>query len=164
MYQRIINEKREKIRDLPDLPSFPAIAQQIVAQVSDEHIDIPRLSKTIEQDPAVFSRIIGVANSAYFGCPDKIYTISHAIVRVLGLCMVKSLALGMVLNEPFKHDACPNFNMEKYWLESLLTALVAQRLSRYIKVDHANFRDRAYLGGMLNNLGELVLAHYIHQK
>ncbi|NOY67440.1 MAG: HDOD domain-containing protein [Gammaproteobacteria bacterium] len=159
MYQRILKEKRSKIRDLPDLPPFPAIAQKIMAQVSNEHVDIPKLAKTIEQDPAVFGRIIGVANSAYFGCPDQIYTISHAIVRVLGLCMVKSLALGMVLNEPFKVEACPNFNMEKYWFDSLLTAQIAQRLSRYIQTDQSDFQDRAYLAGMLNNLGDLVLTY-----
>jgi len=159
MYQRILKEKRGKIRGLTDLPPFPAIGQKIMALISNEHVDIPKLSKTIEQDPAVFSRIIGVANSAYFGCPDKIYTIRHAIVRVLGLCMVKSLALGMVLNEPFKHEACPEFNMDKYWFNSLLTALVAQRLSRYIKIGQPDFQDRAYLAGMLNNLGELVLTH-----
>jgi len=159
MYQLILNEKRGKIRDLPDLPPFPAIAQQIMAQVTSEHVDIPRLSKTIEQDPAVFARIIGVANSAYFGCPDKIYTISHAIVRVLGLCMVKSLALGMVLNEPFKREACPGFDMGHHWYTSLLTAQTAQRLARYIKFGESHFQDHAYLAGMLNNLGELVLAH-----
>jgi len=159
MFQQILNEKRSKILDLPDLPPFQAVAQQIIAQVTGENVDIPRLSRTIEQDPAVFSRIIGVANSAYFGCPDKIYTVSHAIVRVLGLCMVKSLALGIVLNRPFNSAACPGFSMERYWFNSLLTATVAQRLGRYIKFGQQDFQEHAYLAGMLHNVGELILAH-----
>jgi len=157
MYDLILNEKRGKILDLPDLPMMPALGQQILSQVTGEHVDIPRLAKTIEQDPAVFSRIIGVANSAYFGCPDKIYTVTHAIVRVLGLCMVKSLALGIVLSKPLDSRACPGFDMQRYWFDSILTATVSQRLARYIKFGQKDFQDHAYLAGMLLNLGELIL-------
>jgi len=159
MYQVILNEKRGKIRELPDLPAFPILAQEILSQVTDENIDIPRLAKTIEQDPAVFGRIIGIANSAYFGSPDRIYTVMHAIVRVLGLSMVKSVSLGIVLNEPFRVDACKGFDMQHYWYHSMLTASVAQRLCRYVKVGQADFQDHAYLAGMLHNIGELILVH-----
>lgn len=159
MYQLILNEKRSKVRSLPDLPPFPVIGQQIMSQVTSEQVDIPRLAKTIEQDPAVLSRIIGVANSAYYGCPDKIYTISHAIVRVLGLNVVKSLALGIVLNEPFNHKACHGFNMKDYWLRSMFIAITARWIGRRIDHEDEAFLDQAYLTGMLNNLGELVLVH-----
>ncbi len=159
MYQLILNEKRSRVRSLPDLPPFPVIGQQIMSQVTSEQVDIPRLSKTIEQDPAVFSRIIGVANSAYYGCPDKIYTINRAIVRVLGLSVVKSLALGIVLNEPFKHSLCHGFDMKQYWLRSMFIAMTARWLGRRIEQTEKDFLDQAYLAGMLNNLGELVLVH-----
>jgi len=159
MYQLILNEKRSRVRGLPDLPPFPAVGQQILRQVTSEQVDIPRLAKTIERDPAVFGRIIGVANSAYYGCQDTIYTISHAIVRVLGLNMVKSLALGIVLNEPFRHTACQGFDMKRHWFQSLYTAMLAQMLARRIDNDEHDFSDQAYIAGMLNNLGELVLAY-----
>lgn len=159
MYQLILNEKRSRVRSLPDLPPFPVIGQHIMSQVTSEQVDIPRLSKTIEQDPAVFSRIIGVANSAYYGCPDKIYTINRAIVRVLGLSVVKSLALGIVLNEPFKHALCHSFNLNQYWFRSMFIAITARWLGRRIQQSDKDFLDQAYLVGMLNNLGELVLVH-----
>jgi len=147
------------VRSLPDLPPFPVIGRQILSQVTSEQVDIPRLAKTIEQDPAVLSRIIGVANSAYYGCPDKIYTINHAIVRVLGLNVVKSLALGIVLNEPFNHRACHGFNMKEYWLRSMFIAITARWIGRRIEHEDDDFLDQAYLTGMLSNLGELVLVH-----
>ena len=159
MYQLILNEKRSRVRGLPDLPPFPAVGQQILRQVTSEQVDIPRLAKTIERDPAVFGRIIGVANSAYYGCQDTIYTISHAIVRVLGLNVVKSLALGIVLNEPFRHTVCQGFDMKRHWFQSLYTAMLAQMLARHIDTNESDFNDQAYIAGMLNNLGELVLAY-----
>jgi len=159
MYQLILNEKRGKIRELPELPAFPLLAQEILHLVTNENVDIPRLAKTIEQDVSVFGRIIGVANSAYFGSPDHIYTVTHAIVRVLGLSMVKSISLGIVLNEPFKVGSCKGFDMQQYWFHSMLTACVAQRLCRYVKIGQANFQDHAYLAGMLHNIGELILVH-----
>ncbi len=159
MYQLVINEKIGRIRALPDLPPIPVVAQQILAQVTSEQVDIPRLAQTIEQDPAVCSRIIGVANSAYFGCPDRIHSISQAIVRVLGLNVVKSLALGIVLNEPFKQSRCSGFDLQRYWYESMFTALLSRWLARYVSKTPAGFADQVYLAGLLSKLGELVLAH-----
>jgi HD-like signal output (HDOD) protein len=159
MYQLVLNEKIGRIRALPDLPPISAVAEQVIGHVTSEQIDIPRLSKTIEQDPALFGRIIGVANSAYFGCPDKIYTINQAIVRVLGLNMVKSLALGIVLNEPFKQSSCNGFDLKRYWFHSMFTALLCRWMARYVTKTDKDFSEQVYLAGLLSNLGELVLTH-----
>jgi HD-like signal output (HDOD) protein len=159
MYQLILNEKIGRIRALPDLPPLSAVAEQVIDHVTSEQVDIPRLSRTIEQDPALFSRIIGVANSAYFGCPDKIYTINQAIIRVLGLNMVKSLALGIVLNEPFKQSSCSGFDLKRYWTHSMFTALLCRWMARYVTKTGKDFSDQVYLAGLLSNLGELVLTH-----
>jgi HD-like signal output (HDOD) protein len=159
MYQLVLNEKINRIRALPDLPPLPAVAQQILGQVTSEQVDIPRLSKTIEQDPALFGRIIGVANSAYFGCPDRIYTVSQAIVRVLGLNMVKSLALGIVLNEPFKQSSCHGFDLKQHWFQSMFTAMLCRWMARYVTKTDRDFSDQVYLAGLLSKLGELVLTH-----
>lgn len=159
MLQAILNEKRARIRDLPELPPLPVVAEQILQQVSGEYVDIPRLAKTIEQDPGLLARIIGIANSAYFGCPDRIYTVNQAIVRVLGLSMVKSLALSIVLSNPFRASQCQGFRLEQYWYQAMSTALIAQRLAKYVHLEPRDFPDRAYLAGLVHNLGELVMVH-----
>jgi HD-like signal output (HDOD) protein len=159
MLQAILNEKRSRIRDLPELPPLPVVAEQILQQVTGEYVDIPRLAKTIEQDPGLLARIIGIANSAYFGCPDRIYTVNQAIVRVLGLSMVKSLALSIVLSNPFRVSQCPGFQLERYWYQAMSTALLAQRLAKYARTEGPEFSDHAYLAGLLHNLGELVMVH-----
>jgi HD-like signal output (HDOD) protein len=123
-----------------------------------------QLVATIEMDPSLTSRIIGVANSAYFGSRMPIYTVNDAVTRVLGTNNVFSIALSVVLAGPFKANKCPGFHLELYWAEALKTALLAQTLAAQMKNVVPAMADKAYLCGLLHNLGLLVLAHAFPDK
>ncbi|OOZ42040.1 hypothetical protein BOW53_01495 [Solemya pervernicosa gill symbiont] len=142
--------------DIPHLPPLPVIAQQILEQATDKDVDIRRLSKTIEQDPGVMARIIGLSNAAYFGQPKPIYTVQDAIVRVLGLKTVSSLAIGILLSSPFDVSKCGGFDLQRYWHVALLSAAVGRSLAPLLK-DESIEPDSSYLCGLLHNIGMLVL-------
>jgi HD-like signal output (HDOD) protein len=153
-----------KIRDLPNLPPVPLAAQEILASLQQETITVGQLVTTIERDPSLTSRIIGVANSAYFGTHQKIYSVNDAITRVLGTNNVFSIALGIVLAGPFKANKCPGFHLELYWAEALKTAILGQALAPYARNGEPDLEKKAYLCGLLHNIGLLVLAHTFPEK
>ncbi|MEE8303272.1 MAG: HDOD domain-containing protein, partial [Candidatus Tectomicrobia bacterium] len=99
---------RLEILKLKTPPSLPAIAQQLLKSLSQEDIDIPDLADDIEKCPGLTARILGLANSAYFGCRRTLYTVSDATV-VIGLNMVRSVGLAMVLSDPLNTKSCPAF-------------------------------------------------------
>lgn len=154
-----IEEKKGRIRTLPDLPPLPHIAQMVLEEVSKEDVNINQLSRVIERDPGLLARIIGIANSAFYGCPDKIYTVADAIIKVLGLNLVKSLALGIVLNGPLSTARCKGFQLDQYWFASMHTAFLAKQLSATIAWEDEGVKDHIYLCGLLHNLGLLVLVY-----
>ena len=159
MQSNVLAQNREQIREIQDLPPLPVIAEKILLEIGKEYADITQLSSVIEQDPGLLARIIGVANSAYYGCPDKIYTVSDAIIKVLGLNTVKCLALGIVLSSPLRLIKCSEFQLDKYWATTMHTANLARQLAPYIGLKGVDLNDHAYLCGLLHSLGLLVLVH-----
>ena len=149
---------RTRIQELPHLPPLAPVAQDLLRELNREEIEINRLCRAIEQDPGLTARLIGVANSAYFSQREPIYDLSTAIIRVLGLNLVKSLSLGIALSAPFDTKACPAFPLDRYWCLAMLTSTLASQLAPQAQLE-AGAGDYLFLGGLLHNLGELVLAH-----
>lgn len=160
---RSIREIRQRIRLLQELPPLPVMAQKILSLSNDE-ADIKELAESIEKDPNLSARILGLANAAYFGWPGGVRTMYDAIYKVLGLKMVKSLAIGLILGGTFKSDRCRNFSVQQYWFTALATALMTQNflphLSSHLKEDLENI----YLDGLLHNIGLPVLVHLFPQE
>ncbi len=146
------------VLDLQHLPPLSTIAQQLLREIARDDVEIPKLAAVIEQDPALTARLVGVANSAYFGAKDKVYTVADAIIRVLGLKLVRSLAVGLALSTPFDTHGCPAFQVDRYWYCSMQTAALAARLGTGIESEPAE-RDLLFLAGLLHNLGQLALVH-----
>ncbi len=72
-----ITEVRHKVLKLKGVPPMPVTAQKILSII--DNADISELAGVIEQDPCLAARLIGLANSAYFGWPGGVHTISDAI-------------------------------------------------------------------------------------
>ncbi|HKZ18279.1 MAG TPA: HDOD domain-containing protein [Geobacteraceae bacterium] len=155
---RNIREIRQRIRLLQELPPLPVMAQKILS-LSNDDTDIKELADTIEKDPCLSARLLGLANAAYFGWPGGVRTMYDAIYKVLGLKMVKSLAIGLILGGTFRADKCKNFSIQQYWFTAVATALMTQNLLPHISSEFRNNLDNIYLDGLLHNLGLPVLVH-----
>lgn len=153
-----------KIRDIPNLPAIPIAAQQILAALEKDTISMSGLVDIINTDPSLVSRIIGVANSAYYGAKQPIYTVHDAVIKVLGTNNVFSIALSVILAGPFKANKCPGFHLEIYWAEAIKTAVLAQKIAPELKSGIPGLEEKAYLCGLLHNIGLLVLAHTFPDK
>lgn len=154
------NEKSTRIRMLGDLPPLPKVAQLILLEISDENVDIKKLSSVIEMDPGLVARIVGLANSAFFSPSEKIYSVSDAIIKILGLNTVKSLALSILMASPFDVDKHKFFKMDAYWYVAMMTATIIRKLTPMINAPQEELNPAvAYTSGLLHNIGLLVLVH-----
>lgn len=131
----------------------------VLAELACDDVHIARLAEAIEKDPGLMGRIVGVANSAFFGCSDRIYTVSDAILKVLGLNMVKSLAYSIVLSGPLKTHQCRGFYLDEYWYGAVTTATLARALAHRLPDGDGELGQHAYLSGLLHNFGIVLLAY-----
>lgn len=150
--ERPLNPHILKIKNLPPLPQASV---RILSAVNNPDISIEELVAAIATSPALVGRLIGLANSAYFGRTGQIDDLREAIIQVLGLNLVKSLALGLVLNTELDSSRCRHFNAEQFWTEALLTASLAQKIC--LRVDKDKYDpSMVYTAGLLLNIGLLA--------
>ena len=149
----------EDLISVDSLPPMSATASRLLAMATDPDVEIEDLAATIEQDPPLTAKVLGIANSAYYAPRRAVLTVKDAIIQVLGLRMVSNLAFGIALNGPMNTAGCERFDLTRYWVIALGTADLAGGLARAASVVDAPDPDAAYLAGLLHNLGELLLVH-----
>jgi putative nucleotidyltransferase with HDIG domain len=137
-----------------EMPSVPVVLTKILRLVDDNRATAKKLEELILHDPALSARILKLANSAFYSFRSEVKTISHAIA-LLGLNLVKSLAIGVSIFESFtkglKHEAA---HINKLWMHSFGVGLTAQDIwiQRTDKVEG----EFAFLCGLLHDLGKVV--------
>ncbi len=141
----------EKLNELPPLSNA---ARKILEIIYNPDIDISVFVDVVEQDPVLLGKLIGLANSSYYG-HRKISSAERAIIDILGLRTAKNIALGVVLSGIFDTRHCPNFKVGDYWLNSLLSARLGREFAVYVTDIQ---RDEVYLCAMLYEIGQMALA------
>ncbi|MDH3533359.1 MAG: HDOD domain-containing protein [Gammaproteobacteria bacterium] len=141
------------------LPPLPATAQEILTCFGDEFIDADKVTAVVDGDPGICAKLLGLANSAYFGLAEPVNTIGDAISRVLGVDTVRSLVLAMAIQQSFNSKGCPAFNTERFWIQSLLSAECCKKIAAADEAADEAVRDLAYSAGLCHNLGLLALVH-----
>jgi HD-like signal output (HDOD) protein len=137
----------------PQVSSLPAIFFQINEAVEDPESSFVEIGEIISGDPSLSARLLRVVNSSFFGFPNKIETITHA-VTIVGMAQLRDLVLATTVVNQFKGFPKNLINMEKFWLHSVATGLTAKVIAIYRRETNA---DRFYLMGMLHDLGRLLL-------
>ena len=87
-----LGELRQRVDRTSNLPSLPTVVTKIIAAVDDPRACVSRLNELIGQEPALATRMLRLANSAYFGRRNSIVSLSQCAV-VLGFNTIRSLAL-----------------------------------------------------------------------
>ncbi|MEQ8858277.1 MAG: HDOD domain-containing protein [Pseudomonadales bacterium] len=146
------------------IPPLPETARRIVALQSDPNFDLRDLVRIVETDPSIAARIMGWANSAFYNPNPPARTIDEAVMRVLGLDTVMSMALGMALGQTLRLPDTEVRGLPTFWLEAVFTAAAMENLARRMPKGNRPASGLCYLIGLLANFGTLVVGHvFPHQ-
>jgi diguanylate cyclase (GGDEF)-like protein len=137
-----------------ELPSLPTVASQLISLTSQEETLLSDVAELISHDVALSSKILKVANSAFYNFPQQIGSIQQA-VSMLGTNAVRSLVLSFSFLSITKDNGTNRFDFGEFWQKSLASGVAAK-----IIMDQVPGADteEILVTGLLANLGELVLA------
>ncbi|MGZ8287797.1 MAG: HDOD domain-containing protein [Telluria sp.] len=139
-------------RNIRDLPALPAIVLELIRTFDDPDADVTALADKISRDPALAARTLRLANSSYYGLPARVKTIRQAIL-MLGFDTMRTLvSAGGVINALSGRG--PNPGLEQFWRHSMATAVCARNIARHTRLN----QEHAFVGGLLHDIGRLVLA------
>lgn len=165
-YQRKHSPEMQKlINSIPLLPTLPETYSQVRACITDDEIDIERMAEAISQDVNLSTTLLHWGNSALFGQRFLVDTIKKAII-VLGTDIVENLVLSESAFRVVKTTAgnIPGFDINAFKKHSIATATIARLLIKFIHSNNIGMQDRAFIAGLLHDLGKLFLASYLPEQ
>jgi putative nucleotidyltransferase with HDIG domain len=154
-------EVRRRIFKIERLAAMPQVVWRLVEALGDERTDAIALQGIIESDQALTSKVLSLANSAYYGFPTKITTVQRAVVAI-GFQELQLLALSTGLTEVFDlSQAPPGFDAEGLWLHCLGVSCVAKLLAQEVGQVAPS---EVMIAALLHDLGKLVLATQLTEE
>ncbi len=165
-YQRRYGLDLQKlINTIPLLPSLPETYSQVRACISDDDIDIEGMAEAISQDVSLSTTLLHWGNSALFGQRFLVDTIKKAII-VLGTDIVENLVLSESVYRAVKSDInkIPGFDIGRFKKHSVASATISRLLIKLTYSSNVGMQDRAFIAGLLHDMGKLVLANYLPEK
>src|SRR5438128_5653362 len=115
-------ELRQRVDRTGNLPSLPAIVSKILSTVDDPKASASQLNELVGQEPALATRMLRLANSAYFGRRNGIVSLPQCAV-VLGFNTIRSLALSASIHQLILGSGVRNFDLTAFWRHSLGTGV-----------------------------------------
>jgi HD-like signal output (HDOD) protein len=148
-----MSSARELIGQVKSLPSLPAVYFRVRSIIEDPDSCATDAAKEISCDPALTTRLLHIANSAFYGACGKVESVTDALA-ILGMNQIHHLVLATSVTMAFAGVSPPLMNMQKFWRTSLYRALVARcmgKSSRHVA------GERSFVEGLLGDIGHLVM-------
>lgn len=146
--------KFEQLKATGELPSPKGPALAIIRLTQKEGVSLADLVQATKADPAFVGRVIKSANSVRYNPGRPIVSIQDALA-VLGLPVVRSLALAFSIVSDYQRGHCRNFDYARFWSHSLVCAVALQGL---VQRTGAAPVEEAFSVGLLARVGSLAMA------
>ena len=136
-------------------PSLPAVAIEVLRICQDPESDIADLAERLSRDPILASKVLQMANSAYYNRGNEVTSLNRAAV-MLGLRTLKVVALGFTLVQELpSRGSAGGFDLQLFWQRSIVNAVTARSIAAAIG---SPLTEEAFLSGLLSQIGKLALA------
>jgi HD-like signal output (HDOD) protein len=131
-------------------------APRIMAALCNPEVSPRQVAALIGKEPALYARVLRVANSPYYGQSRSITTIDRALV-VLGVDAVRGIAAAACLDRSLpRRGEDSAVDMNSVIQHSIATAASAESLAR---IRRPALAAEAFIAGLLHNLGIVVQLH-----
>lgn len=141
------------LRETPAISSLPGAYTRLNDAVNDPRTSSRDVANVIAEDTGLAARLLKIANSAFFGFPSRIDTISRAVTLV-GTRQLRDLALATSIIKQF--DGLPTgvVTMESFWQHSIACGVAARILATHRREPNV---ERFFIAGLMHDIGRLVM-------
>jgi len=143
------------IKNMGDLPTIPSVFVTVNKMLSDPHTSAFDVGQVVSSDQVIASKILKLANSAFYGFAGRVNTVPHAIA-ILGFNATKNVVLTTgVLSSLKLKEPIEGFNLAAFWKHSAAVGAMARLAAEEF---YAQRKEEAFVAGILHDIGKLILA------
>ena len=136
-----------------EVSSLPVVYYKINEAINNPRTSMANISKIISDDPGLMVRLLRLVNSAFYGFPSKIETVTQALV-IIGTNQLRDLVLATSITRLFEGIPEDLVTMDSFWRHSIACGIAAKSLATYRNETNV---ERFLIAGMLHDIGRLIL-------
>ena len=134
------------------LPPMPQAVVKVQRLLDSPQCNVADLAHEIEVDPALTTRLVGIANSPFYQVLGPVRALGDAVVRI-GLGETRNIVMAVTLRSRVFRVPGREVEISQLWSHSVAASLSAQVLGACVGEDP----DTCFLLGLLHDLGRVVL-------
>ncbi|MZH02001.1 MAG: HDOD domain-containing protein [Nitrospinae bacterium] len=160
----LINNDQLKncLLNVDSLPGIPEIYFELVDALQSDESTVEIIGEIISQDVGLTAKILQVANSSFFGSPQKVSTPAQA-VHILGFEFIQVLALGYkTLLKPVSAKKDREI-IESIWKHSLNVSQLALKLAKRENLSSVD-ENFCFTAGLLHDIGKIIALENFPEK
>ena len=142
---------------LPEIPSIVFKLNEILAAPFASATDIANI---VDKSPSLTTILLKIVNSALYGFPSKIDSISRA-VALIGSKEITHLALGVSIMDLFRDIPKELLDMYSFIKHSLACGTISRILASQKNIVNT---EHFFVSGLLHDIGRLILFKYFPDK
>lgn len=142
----------ELVNQVESLFSLPEVALRVNEILNSPEPLNDEIEAVIITDPAFTATILKIVNSAYFGFPSQIDTVSRAIT-IIGLKELRNLVFTVSVTTTFKGIPTELIDMDVFWYHSVTSGVLAKIIAKKLKRKES---EKLFIGGLLHSVGKLI--------
>jgi putative nucleotidyltransferase with HDIG domain len=150
-------DKKLLVKSVRNLPTPSPVLLKIGEVVQDPDSSADDITDVLRLDPALVSKVLKLANSAYVGLPRTVSSLQNAVV-ILGNKRIHSLVLSSELLNSIKVKKNSSISLNRFWVHSVITALVAESIAKSLRRYEIADEHEIFAGAMIHDIGKLVIA------
>lgn len=136
------------LNSFKEFPAMPNVIMRALNVMKDPDSSMKELAKIISYDQSLSTKVLTLVNSAYYGLPQQITSISRAI-SLIGMSKAKNIIMAVAMR-----PMLTNQGDKQLWEHSITTAVGCEHLAKHLKIMDS---DEAFVIGFLHDLGKVVL-------
>ncbi len=149
-------ELKKVISNMTTLPSLPEAYSAIMEELQSGDPSLDRIGRIIESDVAMSAKLLQIVNSAFFGLVRHVSSPAEA-ATYLGVDVIRSLVLTTGVFSQFDESKVSPAALTAIWNHGVRVGALAKEIMKRASGDKLG-TDYALMGGLLSNVGKLVIA------
>lgn len=140
-----------------DLPTIPIVATKVLQLLDNPDVSVDEIADMMLTDQVMTARVMKLLNSPVYKPTQEITSLKRALVY-LGLRHIRELTLTTSVIQAFG-EPTGALDLKAFWEHSFGVGMVSRIIARKIGFQDS---EKAYISGILHDLGEVFLSTFLH--